>query len=398
MEIKINHPAQFIIKLYLFATVVVIASCDLETEINDKDSVRIKVESDLKGKIMLSDVCIELEYLGLYNDTELLPVSQVDKLIFKNGRFFHFDQNQGSVFLFSEKGEFINSFQILKGRGPFELERIADFAVDYIHEHIVVLGFAKLVVYNFDGDPIDEIQMSILPQKLTVFQEDYLFLLNSRSPGKQVGEGHNLVRMSDEGTVKQTFLKSNFIENQKKYFLLVQNNFPDYNGVQLFFNSPNTNIYEIGEEYIKVRYTIDFGNSAMPKGYFDNVQPDLTDNEVIRIIFSEGYASLLHNVIETDQQLYFQFYTSFDENSSKVFFSKKTQNISIGKSLINDFKNAIQSEISFFYRYKNNLIKTIFTSSLSDSDKNRVLELISNKFRNKPEPEIVLLMCDTKEF
>ncbi len=356
------------------------------------------VDVNRKGEIKLSEVCKEVKYLGLYNDTDLLPISEVSKLIFKNGRFYLFDQNQGNVFIFSEKGVFLNSFQVLEGRGPFELERVADFAVDNKNERIIVLGFAKLVVYNFEGEPIDELQITILPQKLTVYREDFLFLLDSSSPERQVGDGYNLVRMSEDGAIVQTFLKSSYIKNQKKYFLLVSNNFPEYNGKQLFFNSPDPNIYEIDEEFLKIRYTIDYGNSAIPDGYFDDIQPEASDNEIIRNIFSEGYASLLHNVLETDQQLYFQFATSFEENSSKVFFSKKSHSTRVGKTLVNDFDISFETEISFFHSFKNYLVKTLFILNLSDSDKKSVLESLSNKFRNSSEPEIVLLMCETKEF
>ena len=376
----------------------VIVSCNFEPTIDDNESVRIKVDANLKGEVKLSEVCNEVKYLGLYNDIDLLPISEASKMIFKNGSFFLFDQNQGNVFIFSENGEFVNSFQILKGRGPYELERIADFSVDQINERIIVLGFAKLVVYTFDGKPIDELKMTVLPQKLTVYQEDFLFLLDSSSPERQVGDGYNLVRMSGDGTIVQTFLKSSYVENQKKYFLLVSNNFPEYNGEQLFFNSPDPNIYKVDEEFLKVKYTIDFGNLAIPNGYFDDILPEASDNEIIRNIFSDGYVSLLHNVLETDQQLYFQFATSFEENSSKVFFSKKSHNTKVGKTLVNDFDLSIETEISFFHNFKNYLVKTIFTSNLSDSEKNIVLESLSNKSKIKSEPELVLLMCDTKEF
>ncbi|MDR1114993.1 MAG: 6-bladed beta-propeller [Tannerella sp.] len=79
-------------------------------------------------------------------------IDQILKMKIMNGRFFILNTKFNMIFIFTEKGKFINKISDT-GQGPSEYIRITGFEVDPVHNKILISdNFSRrLFVYNEDG-------------------------------------------------------------------------------------------------------------------------------------------------------------------------------------------------------------------------------------------------------
>jgi len=208
---------------------------------------------------------------------------------------------------------------------------------------------------------------------------------------------HKLLIISEEGEIQNALIPIKEVNSKIRY--QVDDSFPVYNGKQLFFTNPEQFIYEITDNNLSKRYHINFGESAIPEGYFAEISSLDNVNILMDQVFSDGYVSLLHNVIETQNAVYFQFHTSFAERSSVAFYSKESEETITGKGFENDIDGGI-APTSFTANYDDEwLVGTVFPSDiLNDEDQIRDVpesnlhELITNT-TNSFDSNPVLVKC-----
>jgi len=287
----------------------------------------------------------------------------------------------------------------LEGNGPNELQFVSDLHATEEKGTIDVLGYQKIVSYDRAGDPVDETVLSVLPQKMTSLNEKSVFYFSNSvySSGEVQDYGYKLLIISEEGSIKQEYLPIDRDKSKIRY--QPRDNFPVYNGKQLFYTIPEPYIYELTENELLKRYYINFGDAAIPEGYYSEVSRLDNVSLLMDHVFSDGYVSLLHNVIETRNVLYFQFHTSLGERSSIAVYSKESGNSITGKGLVNDIDGGVAPS-SFSANHSDEwLIGTVYLMDLpengdqiQDIAESNLYEILADE-SDSSENNPILMMC-----
>jgi hypothetical protein len=175
-----------------------IVSCDSErsTHINKDgtDSVRIIINPKNVSKISFFDHFSEIELIPLETTPESL-IEDFDKVIFHSGVFYILDLKQTTLFLFNDKGEYIDKIS-RKGKGPGEYVDLYDFNINEFTGNLELLDpWSRLLIFSPELEYIEtmEIDQRIVHQffnlnKDTIafyaFSEDEKLSFFSRSQGK----------------------------------------------------------------------------------------------------------------------------------------------------------------------------------------------------------------------
>jgi hypothetical protein len=388
-----------IIRLFSFVVLLIsLVSCSGE-ESDLVSIIEIKVDDHEDEKMFLSSICSELNYLPLTTDQ---IVGSIDHVTFNENEIVIFDTSSPAIHRFDYNGQHINSITILEGNGPNELQFISDYTINQDEEVIEVLGYQKIVSYAMSGQPIDASVLSVLPQQMIELEGDTIFYFGNSvySSSEVKNYEHKLLIISEDGEIQNALIPIKEINSNIRY--QVDNSFPVYNGKQLFFTNPEPFIYEITDNNLLKRYSINFGEAAIPEGYFAEISSLDNVNILMDQVFSDGYVSLLHNVIETQNAVYFQFHTSFTERSSVAFYSKASEETTTGKGFENDIDGGI-APTSFTANYDDEwLVGTVYPSDIlnvedqirnvPNSNLNEVIANTTSSFESNP----VLMRCKTK--
>jgi len=365
---------KFIYNLVIVIIIVpLLFSCSPDGTINHSYT-EIKIDQISDQRIPLSTICSELRYLPLRGDQ---LIGSVDKISFKD-HIIIFDKSTPAIHTFDYEGDHVYSFSILEGNGPNELQFISDYHL-VGKERVDILGYQKIVSYAFTGEPVDETVLSVLPLQLTQFKGKSVFYFGNSvySTSEVQNHGYKLLTISDDGRIQNEYIPIEEYKSKIRY--QPRDNFPEYDGRQLFYTNPETYIYELTEKGLSKRYYLNYGDAAIPDGYFAEVSRLDNVSLLMDQVFSDGYVSLLHDVIETKEVVYFQFHTSFVERSSMAIYSKDSGYVTTGKGLENDVDGGVAPS-SFSVNFDDEwLAGTIYPMDLSGKE---------NQIRNIPESNL----------
>lgn len=178
--------------------VFLIASCNNDRSIfsyNEvSDSVRIDINPRALSNVSFYDHYSNIELIPL-ETTPISIVESIDKLVYHNGIFYILDIKQTTLFLFNEKGEFIDKVA-RKGKGPGEYVDLYDFNINEFTGNLELLDpWSRLLIFSPELEHIETIKIDqrIVHQffnlnKDTIafyaFSEDEKLSFFSRSQGK----------------------------------------------------------------------------------------------------------------------------------------------------------------------------------------------------------------------
>lgn len=104
----------------------------------------------MKGGVFNPSQLLDSAHYVQLETNENCLLGYIEKMEIFDNNIYIFDNNK-KLYLFDITGRFIRQV-VNEGRGPEELERIADFTLDREHKRLIVLGLWELAYYNLQGD------------------------------------------------------------------------------------------------------------------------------------------------------------------------------------------------------------------------------------------------------
>jgi hypothetical protein len=207
-------------------------------------------------------------------------ISQINRLIVFENKYYIFDQKGKSVFIFNESGKFLTKIQRI-GNGPGEYIQATDFTIDAENRQIILL--------------------CDIPNCLMYFDMDGKFLIRERKENydSYVSAAHNALFFSSFLIHDKYYLN---IRNGNKHteFLPIEKYIlnkdfysPHPNIIRsssvYFFKVYDNTVYKIEPDGVTPQYKIDFGNKSVDKSFIEKndmekiIMTSIENNWICRI-------------------------------------------------------------------------------------------------------------------
>jgi len=345
-----------------------------------EEVITISVDlTDIEEELFMSDFFSELHYVHL-NPPDNKYIGRTEKIIVTDDYVALFDKSQYSVWIFTHEGEYINQVQIPEGRGPGEIIHITDVIITD-NNYVKAMGALKIVVYNLDGEFIEETEIAFRAYSFTydTLTEKYISYSGNSLNEILINEhaGKNIIKFDNSGNISESYLPIG--EGREHIGFEVPNNFPTFNEYQRFFTHLVDTIYTIKNEGIYPEYVLDYGIRAIPEEVFARRQDynmpvyrwaDFWNNEII----ANNYIAYLFYFNETDKWVHFRFGTR--DKQFNAFYNKESYEVITGPGR---FYNDIDyGYVPFIYESHGNALYTIIEA-------NDLLRHLNEIYSNKPE-------------
>ena len=178
--------------LYILS-ILIICSCkqnSTENIISENCKIfDISFKKDYKDKLYLSEMIESEEFIQLETSDECL-ISDINKLIAINNKYYIFDRVEDVIFIFSKDGKFLNKISE-KGRGPGQYISIACFDVNPKTNEINILDLntKKMFIYDDNCRLNRVIEVNDIVRDFIICENgDYLFFTNDKNEGSRSEE------------------------------------------------------------------------------------------------------------------------------------------------------------------------------------------------------------------
>ena len=221
---------------------------------------RIKVELDKPQKASLFDYFSHIELIPLETNDNVL-IGWIEEIVYYQGRYYVFDRQQNSVFVFDDKGRFI--FQINKrGQGPGEYPLIRSIYLNPFTGNIDILGLSVIYSYDLSGKHVKTspriADLPNYPFNLIALDENtYVFYVGME--GQFISYRINYYDVEENKIFHQEYEDDPFLNNFLFLSLTSHTRFYEYHGKWFFYRFVDNITYEVGKDSLKEAYTWDFG-------------------------------------------------------------------------------------------------------------------------------------------
>ena len=174
------------------------------TEYKNCKTFEISFKKDYKEKIYLSEMLDSEEFIQLETLDECL-ISDINKLIAINNKYYIYDRVEDVIFIFSKDGKFLNKISE-KGRGPGQYISIACFDVNPKTNEINILDLnsKRMIVYDDNCQLNRTIEINDIVRDFMICENgDYLFFTNDKNEGSRRG----LWRCDNTGLFKEQLVE-----------------------------------------------------------------------------------------------------------------------------------------------------------------------------------------------
>ena len=291
-------------------------SCNKEIAyVNDKfaDTIVINTKNVIEA-IPISSLFKKVEFVPLETTDDCL-IGEIDKLVIHNNKFFILDEMTSSLFIFSNKGEFIHKICQV-GNGPNEYTELNNFFINKDNNNLILHGNSKLLFFDLDTYKQTKIENLSLNTQIAYFDDTFIHFLNN---GIWNGN-YNIVAKRNGQTVYQHLLisKENVGYTYSNDFPFSQ---PMQNNEVFFAEIFNNTIYLLNKDSMIVKYYIDFGRDALPKRFFESIPIE----ERSKRILNSGYCYFLSNYYRNEKLFRFNFTHGNKELSYYNFFDRREE-------------------------------------------------------------------------
>ncbi|TVR18383.1 MAG: 6-bladed beta-propeller [Balneolaceae bacterium] len=367
--------------LIIFCTAFLFISCNnkLHEDYLTEAVQTILVDLDKAGDLHMSDFFSAINYYPLITP-EGKKMGRITKTMILDEYIGFYDDARKSVWVFTRDYDYVNEVRIPIGRGPGEVIHMTD-AILTNDGLIHALGAYNVVIYNLEGEFMDEFLVDFFITKFTYNQETQEYIgYASNNLNRELNEGHaghNLIFFDKTGTVTGSKLP---IENGREYIAqYIPNRFAAYNDNELISPALIDTVYSIHNGSIEPRYYLDFGDASIPENVF-TLRRNHGSNEYDWANFfsmeidDKNYIGFLSMFNETDSFIHFRFGTR--QQNYNAIYNKETEEIKIGSGrMVNDIDYGF---VHFNYQSFDN---TLFTL-VEPID---LLHHLDNLHENEPE-------------
>ncbi|MDD3322732.1 MAG: 6-bladed beta-propeller [Paludibacter sp.] len=229
------------------------------------------------------DRCVRLE------TCDSVLIGSVKKIIVEGDKYYIFDSKNKTIFEFNQEGKFISKI-CRQGNGPQEYVEIRDFDLNKGGDIISILDYKNVVKYNVkNGAFVRKVKINekINPLQLICFENNVNYFWN----GTSTNDDKNCFFRESDGNLQGLLENDNYIIETDRFT-------KKWNGNYLLVPPHGDfNIYEITEEEMSVKYSIDFGELALP------INSIATKNNIDEI-GRGNYFKRITNIQETKDWLY----------------------------------------------------------------------------------------------
>lgn len=191
--------------------ILILCSCSSKKQPSVNPDVQtIKVDINKIDNLYMSDFFHDIEY-ELLKTPKGQPIGRIEKIQVSNNYLILFDSSRNSVWIFRLDGRYVNKIHIPEGRGPGEVEHLSDIYFDKTNR-IHALGFFKIVVFDINGNLIDEIDLDFKVNKINYDHTDKLYYgyigvsINPKVSDKH--KGNTLYVFNKEGNIVKSFIRT----------------------------------------------------------------------------------------------------------------------------------------------------------------------------------------------
>ncbi len=269
-----------LISLLLFSS-----SCSSQADnLNYSKLKRIIVKAD--GQDNITDLVEDYKYIRLETRPECI-ISNIDKILYRSGKFYILDAKAQALFVFDKDGKFISKIE-KPGRGPGEYIYLMDFDIDIFGNiYLLDLNQKAILKYDMHGKFIEKDQRDYFISNIAVIDTSTLLTYQHAAVSSNVK--YKLI-FQENGEKVNSFLpidKSNKINMLKPFPL-------NHSGHKLLYNEDlSDTIFSVTLDSLYARYFIDFGRYSIDPSLRSNYEYFLKSDK-IRI---EGWR--INNYFET---------------------------------------------------------------------------------------------------
>ncbi|MDR0558903.1 MAG: 6-bladed beta-propeller [Prevotellaceae bacterium] len=306
--------------------------------IDRENSVVLDLNGFLSDKMIKTSEFIDYSTLIPLETTDESLISEIEKLICTENRFFIIDMNYRNVFIFSHEGKFI--CKLPTGGGPEDILNPYDIAVDERKQILIVEHRTGLSFFDFNGKFIKKEKPFHIPfyfNKFRVIPEGYLFILaNRRTDNTHLNKLSDLQVLITDSTFR--IIAAGF-----PYHYPDANNYGNYDYTNSFENNVHfafkfsDKVYKLENAYsVKECYQLDFHKKRIPEQYLEN-----TD-----IFWKEARQNdcyyYMGDYVECETHEYFALKNNFNRKGFKTFIfrDKSTGNLIGGNQVFVDSDTA----------------------------------------------------------
>lgn len=226
--------------------------------------ITLSIRSDERqNNDALMDLITEYQYVKLETKKECL-IGRIDKLLFRDKKYYVLDKSQQKVFIFDINGKFISKIYS-HGKNYDEYAYISDFDVNS-KGNVAVLDGIKKTIFHFDnrGRYLDGLKMNFFSLSLaeidsTTFLTYTPFFFDENQP---VGR---LLVLRNNQTIKTYFAFDQESKKRQKLDVLKPFYLSRNNTGFLFSTDLSDTIYHISTDGLNVdaKFKIDFGKRSL---------------------------------------------------------------------------------------------------------------------------------------
>lgn len=380
--------------LFLLPCIFLAVTCRRTEEIKKKDNIEIiNIDPRSTRVALLSDFFDTIYYIPLETKDSVV-VGSIHKIEFFKNRVFISDNISNKVYVFNMMGKYLNSIG-KKGKGPGEISKISETAVDTFTNSILIFDFnlKKELRYDFSGDFINE--------KTNSRWITECCLLDSAKYICRTGNYYSAD--SDEKTV----YKINLVSGER----IIKSFFPykerpeitTYELSRIFTKTPyklyigqlfNDTIYEFCNEDIRPVFRINYINSGIPSSLLAKSNSRIGEKLWTNKTYAYG-----HQIVAENKSFIFISFI-FQNQHRYCIYSKATGNASTYLTFSNDldggmFKSPIKTNL------KDKVVCSILPSELTKyfneaRDKIKTAELVKICSEINPIDNPVLMIFKMK--
>ena len=306
------------ISFFLFPFVF-LYSCDSSKNIDDinnrnSDTIRVNIE-DVVESMEYSNIFAKVDYIPLETTPECI-IGGIDKMILHENRFFIFDRQTRSIFIFGTDGKFLQKISQF-GKGPQEYSSLSNFFLDIENNRIILDGGSKFLYFDMNTCMfIKEERKAMNNGASYLGSETFAFYLcNGIWNGK-----YNIYAYRQGKEIYRHLPISKKMEGFtfEKEFSFFQ---PDQEGNVLFAELLNNVVYKLNPDSMALAYYIDFGKNGLPENFLD----DFPRQEWEERISKSSYCSNVNCFIKNDHITFFKF-TCRERSTRTLICMKEKKN------------------------------------------------------------------------
>ena len=247
-------------RISLFLVSLLLLSCSKQEDKVILNSIIINPDI-CQNYIDLSPILEDnVEIIKLETSEDCL-ISDIDRLEFKEDKIFILDRNGQNMFVFNNKGKYINNIGH-RGSGPGEFAYIWDFAfvnnLLYVHDILT----HKYTIYNQNGKYVNDLKNIPHHHSILSFDKIVYFVGNYLDP--DLGD-YNLYKYSISSKKIMTFLPYDKKIREKAMTYGVKSQVAKYKNKALVMYPKDDILYEVDSNTVLPKYKIVFTKYNIPE-------------------------------------------------------------------------------------------------------------------------------------